>query len=134
MEDNASSSTKPDQQLSLQEPEHVEEKIQKKAGGTYCCVRFCDHNTKGNPELSFHKLPTESKLRKAWLHWIGRVDFQPTQYHRVCSKHFEGGKKTYSIKVPTIGPKLIQPMPSKVQPIYKFRERDSTLIPTVRKG
>ena len=65
MGDNASSSTKPDQQLSLQEPEHVEKKIEKKAGGTYCCVPFCDINTKRSPELSFRKFPAESKLRKA---------------------------------------------------------------------
>ena len=104
MEDNAGSSTKPDHQLSLQPPENVEKKIEKRAGGTYCCVPFCDSNTKGNPELSFHKFPTESKLRKAWLHWIGRVDFQPTQYHRVCSKHFEVGKKPTVLKYQLFAP------------------------------
>ena len=34
------------------------------------------------------------KLRRIWLHWIGRANFKPKNYHRVCSKHFIGGKKT----------------------------------------
>ena len=83
----ANYSTKQEQQLSLQG--HT----QSQKGGTYCCVPFCDSNTKVNPGLSFHKFPNESKLRKTWLHWIDGVDFKPNQYHRVCSNHFRGGKR-----------------------------------------
>ena len=45
---------------------------------------------------------------------ISRVGFKPTVGHRVRSKHFEGGKKTYLDNVPTITPKMAnktQPQP-----------------------
>ena len=46
-----------------------------KGGGTTCCIPTCNSNTKKNPELSFYQIPTDKKLRKMWLHWIGRVNF-----------------------------------------------------------
>ena len=81
----------------------------------------------------FNKFPTEPKLRKAWLHWIGRADFKPTQYHRVCSKHFEGGKKSWLNNLPTIGPKIIKPTPTKERPTVRCREREKYPIPAPKK-
>lgn len=46
-----------------------------------------------------------------WLKNVSRAGvtgcfntFQPTNGHRVCSLHFHGGRKSYSIRVPTIFP------------------------------
>ena len=43
--------------------------------------------------VSLHK--KTRNLKKIWLQNISRKDFKPTNDHRVCSQHFEGGKKTY---------------------------------------
>ncbi len=69
-------------------------KKQYKGGGTTCCILTCDSNTKRNPELSFYQIPSDNKLQKMWLHWIGRAKFKQKNHDRVCSKHFIGGKKT----------------------------------------
>lgn len=54
MVDKPCTSTEADQHSSLPNNER-----EKRSGGNYCCVPFCDSNTKRNPELSFHKFPTE---------------------------------------------------------------------------
>ena len=68
-------------------------KNQYMGGGTTCCIPTCNSNTKRNPELSlvsYYKIPNDKKLRRMWLHWIGRANFRPKNHHRVCSKHFIG--------------------------------------------
>ena len=80
-------------------------------GGFTCCVPGCFSNSNRDVDLSFYVIPNgKSKekilLRKKWLHMISRKDFQPTDGHRVCSKHFVGGRKTYMNNVPTLVPKM----------------------------
>ena len=79
-----------------------------KTGGFTCCVPQCYNNSKVNKDLSFYVIPKDPELRKKWLHKISRKNFNPTTGHRVCSVHFEGGKKTYTNSVPTIVPKTIK--------------------------
>ena len=77
------------------------------AGGYTCCVLGCYNNSKKQKGLSFHVFPAgKSKekrlLRKKRIHFISRKDFVPTSGHRVCSEHFQGGKKTsLYTKMPT---------------------------------
>ena len=97
----------------------------RKGGGTSCCIPTCDSNTKRNPELSFYQFPTDRKLRKMWLHWVGRANFVQNKYHKVCSRHFEGGK-TCLHNIPIIVPKLILPTPTKPRPTPKCRDRAIT--------
>ncbi len=130
MEDKPSTSMEVNEPGSL--PAKVNE-LKRKRSGTKCCVPFCDSHTGRNPELSFHKFPQDPKLRKAWLHWISRVDFQPNEHHRVCSKHFEGGKKTYLNNIPTVVPKCMKSTPSKPRATYKCRQRESNPVTTPRK-
>ena len=73
-------------------------------GGFTCCVPGCFNNDKRNRGVSFYKFPKDKKLKKIWLQKISRKDFKPTNGHRVCSQHFEGGKKTYMNNVPTVFP------------------------------
>ena len=98
-----------------------------KGGGTTCCIPTCSSNTKRNPELSYYQIPTDIKLRKMWLHWIGRANFTPNNHHRVCSKHFVGGKKTCLHNVPTIVQKLLLPTQPKPRTTSKCRNRDNTI-------
>ena len=54
-------------------------KNQYKTGAT-CCIPTCNSNTKRNPELSYYKIPNDKKLRRVWLHWIGRANFKPKNH------------------------------------------------------
>ena len=96
----------------------------KGGGGTTCCIPTCNSNTKRNPELSFYRIPSDKNLRKRWLHWIGRANFAPNSYYRVCSKHFVGGKKTCLNNLPTLVQKLLKPTPTKPRTTSKCRDRD----------
>ena len=103
-------------------------KNQYKGGGTTCCIPTCNSNTKRNPELSYYKIPNDKKLRRMWLHWIGRANFKPKNHHRVCSKHFIGGKKTCLHNTPTLVEKLLLLTQVKPRTTYKCRNRNSTIV------
>ncbi|XP_034045373.1 THAP domain-containing protein 11 [Thalassophryne amazonica] len=79
--------------------------------GFTCCVPGCYNNSHRDRELRFYTFPKDSALREVWLRNISRAGvsgcfstFQPTTGHRVCSVHFAGGRKTYSIRVPSLFP------------------------------
>ncbi|KAH8020791.1 hypothetical protein HPB51_003780 [Rhipicephalus microplus] len=80
-------------------------------GGFTCCVPGCYNNSTSDKGLGFYVFPKEQKLRETWIQRINRAGrggrfskFTPTTGHRVCGAHFEGGKKTYMNRVPTIFP------------------------------
>ena len=60
--------------------------------GFKCCVLGCKSGFSSNnnkKKCSFFKFPsTNQELRNLWIRKIHRVDFQPTEYSRVCSIHF----------------------------------------------
>ncbi|KAM4721489.1 THAP domain-containing protein 11 [Rhinophrynus dorsalis] len=79
--------------------------------GFTCCVPGCYSNSHRDKGLHFYTFPKDPELRLQWLKNVSRAGvtgcfstFQPTNGHRVCSLHFHGGRKSYSIKVPTIFP------------------------------
>lgn len=79
--------------------------------GFTCCVPGCYNNSHRDRELRFYTFPKDTALRELWLRNISRAGvsgcfstFQPTTGHRVCSVHFPGGRKTYSIRVPSLFP------------------------------
>ena len=80
-------------------------------GGFTCCVPGCFSNSVRDTGLSFYSIPNgkskeKQDLRRRWLFMISRQNFDnPGIGHRVCSKHFVGGRKTYMNNVPTIVPK-----------------------------
>ncbi|XP_020898606.1 uncharacterized protein LOC110237362 [Exaiptasia diaphana] len=88
----------------------AEANVQRKiVGGFSCCVPGCFNNSKKDKgRLSFYVIPKDNELRKLWFHKISRQGFKPKKEQisgfRVCSEHFEGGAKTYSVNVPTIFP------------------------------
>ncbi|XP_029112987.1 THAP domain-containing protein 11 [Scleropages formosus] len=79
--------------------------------GFTCCVPGCYNNSHRDRDLRFYTFPKDTAQREIWLKNISRAGvsgcfstFQPTTGHRVCSSHFPGGRKTYSIRVPTLFP------------------------------
>lgn len=79
--------------------------------GFTCCVPGCYNNSHRDRELRFYTFPKDPTQREIWLKNISRAGvsgcfstFQPTTGHRVCSVHFPGGRKTYTIRVPTLFP------------------------------
>ena len=68
----------------------------------YCIVPMCKNHS-GMKEISFHRLPLNNKqLLKRWICKIRRENIPLNKYSRVCSVHFEGGKKKGPNDVPTI--------------------------------
>jgi hypothetical protein len=64
MEDKPCTSTDADQFI-----QSVEETNSKKTctgGGKYFCVPQCLNNSLHNPELSFHSIPKDDKLKRKW--------------------------------------------------------------------
>ncbi|XP_034413752.1 THAP domain-containing protein 11 [Cyclopterus lumpus] len=79
--------------------------------GFTCCVPGCYNNSHRDRDLRFYTFPKDTALRELWLRNISRAGvsgcfstFQPTTGHRVCSVHFTGGRKTYTIRVPSLFP------------------------------
>ncbi|CDQ61920.1 unnamed protein product [Oncorhynchus mykiss] len=79
--------------------------------GFTCCVPGCYNNSHRDRELRFYTFPKDTTQREIWLKNISRAGvsgcfstFQPTTGHRVCSVHFPGGRKTYTVRVPTLFP------------------------------
>ncbi|XP_029953682.1 THAP domain-containing protein 11 [Salarias fasciatus] len=79
--------------------------------GFTCCVPGCYNNSHRDRDLRFYTFPKDTTLREQWLRNISRAGvsgcfstFQPTTGHRVCSVHFAGGRKTYTVRVPSLFP------------------------------
>ncbi|WAR07397.1 THA11-like protein, partial [Mya arenaria] len=89
--------------------------------GDFCCVPGCS-NARGRCNrqglnISFYRFPKEKKRADLWLNRIRRgemkdskvVPFVPKGHYRVCSIHFEGGKKVdepaHVAYIPTIFPR-----------------------------
>ena len=105
-------------------------------GGFTCCVSNCFNNSKKHTHLAFYTFPNgDSKekkdLRKRWIHLIHRKNFNPTNGLRVCSEHFEGGRKTYMNNVPTITPKTENIVKPKPRPTVRARNRDVLSVTNV---
>ena len=68
----------------------------------HCIVPMCTNNSNMS-ELSFYRLPLhDQNLLQRWIVNIRRENIRINEYSRVCSDHFEGGKKKGKDAVPTI--------------------------------
>lgn len=69
----------------------------------HCIVPQCSNTSANSPELSFYRLPLhDENLLKKWLVNIRRENPPVNEHSRVCSTHFENGKKDGKNNVPTI--------------------------------
>ena len=70
-----------------------------------CCVPGCLNNLRNSPELQYYRIPKDSGLRKQYVHLIRnktlKIDCDNT---RICSEHFDGGKKTSRQQLPSLFP------------------------------
>ncbi|XP_067661482.1 uncharacterized protein [Haliotis asinina] len=87
--------------------------------GPFCCVPGCTNfrqkDKLAGVKLFYHRIPMHDKKRtKLWLDKIGRNAWLPNSSSRICSIHFEGGKKSDNPKkpgyIPTIFPSCQKPM------------------------
>ena len=55
-----------------------------------CCVPGCTNYSAKSKEagISYHKIPKEKSLRKAWIARLRRDNLPPTENCYVCSEHF----------------------------------------------
>ncbi|XP_068229561.1 THAP domain-containing protein 2-like [Palaemon carinicauda] len=55
-----------------------------------CAVLGCTKkfNKISNPSITFHRFPKDEVMRNEWVRALGRENFTPTIYSRLCSKHF----------------------------------------------
>ena len=107
----------------------VLKKSKSAVGGITCCVPECFSNSLRDPDLSYYIIPNgrskeKQELRKGWLQMIARKNFDnPGQGHRVCSKHFIRGRKSYMNNIPTIVPKNKGKKEQKPRTTSKARNR-----------
>jgi len=70
-----------------------------------CCVPACICSSKRTPNISFYRFPKDKDKR---MHWDAvcrnRNLKKASEWTSVCSLHFVGGAKTYSVRNPSIFP------------------------------
>ena len=100
----------------------------------HCIVPLCTNNST-MPELSFYHLPLhDQNLLQIWIVNIRRENIHINEYSRICSAHFEGGKKQGKYAVPTIFAWTIETVirapPKQRDPIAPTRKSHSIGITT----
>ncbi|XP_019855499.1 PREDICTED: uncharacterized protein LOC109584257 [Amphimedon queenslandica] len=58
----------------------------------YCCAVNCNNRSKKGLGISFFCFPTDPAKRERWIAAIKRDNWSPSEYSRVCSRHFVTGK------------------------------------------
>ena len=54
----------------------------------HCCVPGCINHSSKTSNISYHRIPSDKALRKAWLAMIRRDNLPPLKNCYVCSEHF----------------------------------------------
>ncbi|XP_066596614.1 uncharacterized protein [Prorops nasuta] len=73
-----------------------------KKSSRVCCVVGCTSRDSRNPDVKFYSFPGrpwETEHRKKWVISVRRLDvkgklWQPNKNSKICSLHFEGGKRS----------------------------------------
>lgn len=80
-----------------------------------CCVPGCTNYSAKTTEISYHKIPRDPRLQKAWISRLRRENLPPLKNCYVCGEHFEkecfesdlmeqlvGGKKRKRLKIDAV--------------------------------
>uniref|UniRef100_A0A3B5MKN2 THAP-type domain-containing protein n=1 Tax=Xiphophorus couchianus TaxID=32473 RepID=A0A3B5MKN2_9TELE len=59
-----------------------------------CCVAVGCCNRSDRKDLSFYRFPKDPERRTLWVQAVCRRNWNPTDYSRICSKHFISGRYT----------------------------------------
>ena len=54
-----------------------------------CCVPGCTNYSAKSTNISYHKIPKDPQLRKAWISDLRRENLPPLKNCYVCSEHFD---------------------------------------------
>ena len=84
-----------------------------------CCVVECHWNYAGSDLVPVFSFPGDEDMKRRWMLFVNRKDWQPTSFEVICTKHFEkkffrkgeSGKRFGLIKtlkpLPTIYPDAV---------------------------
>ncbi|XP_031555107.1 uncharacterized protein LOC116292014, partial [Actinia tenebrosa] len=56
-----------------------------------CCVPECTNYSTKTKDVSYHKIPKDLQIQKAWISRLRRANLPPLKNCYVCSEHFEDG-------------------------------------------
>ena len=74
----------------------------------HCCVPWCTNYSSKTKNVSYHKIPSESALRKAWIARLRRDNLPPLENSYVCSDHFESDCFKVDLRQQLTGQKVKQ--------------------------
>ena len=57
-----------------------------------CCVVNCRSNYAGKEKTTVFLFPKKEHLRKIWITFVKRKDWEPSNSSYICIKHFENQK------------------------------------------
>ena len=66
-----------------------------------CSILLCTNHSRKNRNLSFYSIPKDKSLRKEYTRLIRNKTLE-SSHTRICSAHFEGGKKKSARQLPSI--------------------------------
>lgn len=70
-----------------------------------CCVPNCTNNWRNSPELKFHTIPKDVKVRKEYKRLIRNDSLKEDSVNtRICGAHFPDGERMSRTQLPTIFP------------------------------
>ena len=57
--------------------------------GYKCCIVNCRSNYTGEESTTVFSFPKEEDLKKRWIRFVKRKDWEPISWSYICIKHFE---------------------------------------------
>lgn len=93
----------------------------------HCCVPECTNHSTKTTDISYHKIPTEPQLQKAWISPLRRDNLPPLKNCYVCSEHFEEECFEVDLMEQLIGKKRKKRLKADAVPsVFKFSTCSST--------
>ena len=92
-----------------------------------CCVADCQSNYAGEERTTVFSFPKEESLRKIWIKFLNRKDWEPRRSSCICIKHFEEkyyrkGKNDKRYRLT----KTLKPVPTIFTPSIQASQRSSS--------
>ena len=75
------------------------------SGKFNCCVPKCLNNWRNSPNLKFHTLPSDTKVRQQYIKLIRNDSLKvDAQHTRICGAHFPHNERMCRTQLPSIFP------------------------------
>ena len=70
-----------------------------------CCVPNCSNNWRNSPDLKYHTLPKDGRVRKEYVRLIRNTNLKESSINtRICGAHFSKGERMSRTELPSIFP------------------------------